>query len=239
MIPHCSPSELVHRRRTRTVGHTARLFAGLRSGLAALLLTTCGCLHVKQELIIHRNGSARLLLHYSMPEDSVPLARQLVQAADSANAGDKEPAWWLNQQACREHLEDTGLKLERHRTYNADNRTHTILECRAENLHDALGNGPLKNLSLSETPDGNLKLNVDNPELESLRLNGPIPENLRIEFIITTPTPITSTNGIQTEDRTTTWLVTRETLIDNGVADFSVQFKPRGETSSPAEKPEQ
>ncbi|MFW5802325.1 MAG: LppM family (lipo)protein [Verrucomicrobiota bacterium] len=214
-------------------------FPALRGAFAALLLTLCGCLHLKQELIIHRNGSARLLLHYSLPEDNLPLVRQLLQTADSANPDDSEPAWWLNRQACRDYLENTGLKLERHRTYTADNRTNTILECRTENLHDALENGPLKNLQLSETPDGNLLITVQNPELHSLRQPERIPENLRIELVITTPTDIIQTNGTQTEDRTVTWLVTRETLVQDGIVDFSVEFEPRGGTNRSAEEIQQ
>lgn len=211
----------------------------LCSAFAALLLMASGCLHLKQELIVHRNGSARLLLHYSLPEDAVPLVRHFLLAADSANADEPEPAWWLNQQACRDHLENTGLELERYRSYTADKRIHTILECRAENLHDALESGPLKNVRLSETPDGHLKLTARNPELHSLRHPERIPKNLRIELVLTTPTDIIRTNGTKTEERTATWLVTRETLIDNGIADFSVEFKTGDGPGRPPKETEQ
>lgn len=197
------------------------------TALALVLFGGTACLHMKQELIIHRNGSARILLQYSLPTQAVEPVRQAAQSLGNVDA-DAQPAWWFNRDACAEALRDTGIDLERHRVYTADHRRHAVLQCRAEDLNAALGNGPLKSFDLSETPEGHLKLTVQMPGLQDPENLARLPDDLRIELIITTPTAIVATTGTQTEDRTAVWTVTSQTLRDAALPECRVEFKPVG-----------
>lgn len=186
-----------------------RLFA-----LLALPFLLAGCLHFRQTITLHGNGSMTVSFLYSLHEDQVPAFAAAHEAISQWQQKEQAPPsrninWFMDETTVRSYFNQPqqGLRVLLYKRYRQNNRIHTEIIVEAQNAQRACDNGYFGKLTLDKHQ---LAIQLDDISQTLLpadrnRLRT-LCDDLTLEVEVVTPTNITNTNGYRRDKKRAYWL---------------------------------
>lgn len=177
--------------------------AAFGAWLAMVLCLCGGCLHLDQAIILHKDGSGRMLFHYSVPEDTVTTlaaGQRIIEQWQGRNPGPEatDLQWFFSKPAVTRQFTSRGTSLKEYRVYNKGGRRHVQIEVAAANAWTALESGRFGDFQVTRTPEGDVVIRADLPEDPSAEPPGPkelerlraLCEGLSMTLTIEAPTEV-------------------------------------------------
>ena len=201
--------------------HKRRAGLGAGTRLALVLVTTLapGCLHLRQQLQIHRDGSLTASYEYSVPAATLPTLRRgrgiietwqgLAPGADLSRLN-----WILNREAVARHFSGFGIELNTYRSYEKKGRHYVEINVRAAAAREALRSGRFGAFSLQRTESGDVLFSADvirtpaarEPRPEELARLRELCDGLRLRLDVRVPTEILASTATETSAQEHSWV---------------------------------
>ena len=165
----------------------------------SLLLS--GCVHLEEYIQINKNGSAKVIISYSMPVNGMTLLKDSEAVLAELN-GSKEKVdipRIFDEKKLRKHFESyKGVDIISLRVNQEDGRIITFFHIQIDDFRETLRAGIFPYTSL-EKEDGNYIFSARYPfNLAKIKNNKALVEvmnEMKVSFKVKTPTEITETTG--------------------------------------------
>gem|GEM_PF-1306532 len=193
--------------------------AALALALAVATLLSSGCLHLRQELQIHADGTLTAVHQYSVPAELLPSLRRSRGVIENWQGLDPGPDlmrlnWFDNQAAVERHFSVSGVEVVDYRRYEQDGRYCVDITVKAANAWSALQSGLFGSFVLERTETGNVLFRADviqpplpqEPHPEQLQRLRELCRGLRLRLDVRVPTEVLETTAAASTAQLQTWL---------------------------------
>ena len=173
--------------------------------LLLLLVSTTGCLHMRQEITILDDGRGRFRIEASLPADAYRRLLELDASSRAARFFDPEAGRTLFPAAA-------GFKLMKYRTFGHEHaggaRQHVRISGELTNVKKALASGVLGDFVLDRADDDRLRLRLRwadaRPPADAPGLAAGLAD-LKLHLAITVPGRVVATEGGERDGRRVQW----------------------------------
>jgi hypothetical protein len=183
----------------------------IRLFLITALLFLSGCVHLEEAIEINADGSAKIVINYSMPIEGLTLlqdSEEVLQELNKEKVSGEMPRIF-NNDAMRAHFKKfPGVNVISLRINQEDKRINTFLHLRVENLRKALRKGLFPYTSLEQDGDDYVFSALYPYNMKKLKKGNDmakVAKDMQVSFKVKTPGAITSTNALRKESHLAEW----------------------------------
>ncbi len=187
-------------------------------GLGFLMLLwlalTAGCIHLEQSFSIFGDGSAVILLHYSVPVEHVATLAAVQALLDQQQ---QRPIgnWLQSPKRATGFFQSDAVHVVDCHTYVDKGRQHTVVQCRTADIRTALGTGNFGDFKLWRNDAGNwvFEASLNDIKLSELQekaradLNA-LMQNMVITLKFSPPARVLSSTASRVDGQTAMWNLT-------------------------------
>ncbi len=205
----------------------------LRLAFALILTVVCGCIRLDQALTLREDGSGRLEVTYTIPEQTIEQLRAIYKLREDMDAAaERETEFTLGQQYLRLYLEPElgklrkdlkqyeryGVTVEKLNVESRGAARHVKFKLAFTSLAEIAKTPIFKQygFSLSKNSDNNYVMvrapmdtsplpETDLSNAEATRVLSPLLSGFRVTLRVTTPSAIRATNAPKRSLRTAEW----------------------------------
>ena len=205
--------------------------------LCTLTVFLSGCVHLDEYIQINRNGSAKIVMSYSMPKEGLTLLKDSEAVLNELNGrkGSTDLPRIFDSEKLRAHFKKfKGVDVISARVTEEDGRIKTYFNLYVEDFRKTLRDGLLPYTTLEKDGDNyvfaarypfNLSRLKEKPSLKKIL------SEIKVNFKVKTPTEITKTNAPKKLANLVEWNFSGDkTPFTKSDGRFSVHFKAQGLT---------